>query len=73
MSPRRATELTKDRLGLSDKQSQKIVLIAEDLFVEKDSLQGIRQKINEEILSQMKSETAGNDSDWFLRAKIFHA
>ena len=32
--------------------------IAEDLFAEKESLQEIRQTINDEILSQMKSETA---------------
>ena len=58
MSPRRATELATDRLGLSDEQSQKIVPIAEDLFAEKESLQEIRQTINAEILSQMNSETA---------------
>ena len=57
-SPRRATELATDRLGLSDEQSQKIAPIAEDLFAEKESLQEIRQTINDEILSQMKSETA---------------
>ena len=53
MRPRRATELATDRLGLSDEQSQKIAPIAE-----KESLQEIRQTINDEILSQMKSETA---------------
>jgi Spy/CpxP family protein refolding chaperone len=58
MSPSRATELATDRLGLSDEQSQKIAPIAEDLFAEKESLQEIRQTINDEILSQMKSETA---------------
>ena len=58
MSPRRATELATDRLGLSDEQSQKIAPIAEDLFSEKESLQEIRQTINAEILSQMNSETA---------------
>ena len=58
MSPRRATELATDRLGRSDEQSQKIAPIAEDLFAEKESLQEIRQTINDEILSQMKSETA---------------
>ena len=58
MSPRRATGLATDRLGLSDKQSQKIAPIAEDLFAEKESLQEIRQTINAEILSQMNSETA---------------
>ncbi|MGY8699831.1 MAG: Spy/CpxP family protein refolding chaperone [bacterium] len=58
MSPRRATELATDRLGLSDEQSQKIAPIAEDLFAEKESLQEIRQTINAEILSQMNSETA---------------
>jgi len=58
MSQRRATELVTDRLGLSDEQSQKIAPIAEDLFAEKESLQEIRQTINDEILSQMKSETA---------------
>ena len=52
MSPRRATELATDRLWLSDEQSQKIAPIAE-----KESLQEIRQTINDEILSQMKSET----------------
>ena len=31
--------------------------ISEDLFAEKESLQEIRQTINDEILSQMKSET----------------
>ena len=36
MSPRRATELTTDRLGLSDEQSQKIALIVEDFFAEKN-------------------------------------
>ena len=45
-------------MGLSDEQSQKIAPIAEDLFAEKESLQEIRQTINDEILSQMKSETA---------------
>ena len=58
MSSRRASELAPDRLGLSDEQSQKIAPIAEDLFAEKESLQEIRQTINDEILSQMKSETA---------------
>ena len=58
MSPRRATELATDRLGLSNEQSQKTAPIAEDLFAEKESLQEIRQTINDEILSQMKSETA---------------
>ena len=58
MSSRRASELAPDRLGLSDEQSQKIAPIAEDLFEEKESLQEIRQTINDEILSQMKSETA---------------
>ena len=58
MSPRRATELATNWLGLSDEQSQKIGPIAEDLFAEKESLQEIRQMINDEILSQMKSETA---------------
>ena len=57
-SPRRASELATDRLGLSDEQSQKIAPIAEDLFAEKEPLQEIRQTINDEILSQMKSETA---------------
>ena len=32
--------------------------IEEDLFAAKESLQEIRQTINDEILSQMKSETA---------------
>ena len=58
MSPRRATELAADRLGLSDEQSQKIAPFVEDLFAEKESLQKIRQTINDDILSQMKSETA---------------
>jgi len=58
MSSIRATELATDRLGLSDEQSQKIAPIVEDLFAEKESLQEIRQTINDEILSQMKSETA---------------
>ena len=57
MSSRRASELAPDRLGLSDEQSQKIAPIAENLFAEKESLQEIRQTINDEILSQMKSET----------------
>ena len=57
MSSIRATELATDRLGLSDEQSQKIAPIVEDLFAEKESLQEIRQTINDEILSQMKSET----------------
>ena len=58
MSPIRASELATERLGLSDEQSQKIAPIAEDLFAEKESLQEIRQTINDELLSQMKSETA---------------
>ena len=58
MSSIRATEIATDRLGLSDEQSQKIEPIVEDLFSEKESLQEIRQTINDEILSQMKSETA---------------
>ena len=58
VSPRRATELATDRLGISDEQSQKIAPIAKDLFAEKESLQVIRQTINDEILFQMKSETA---------------
>ena len=57
MSSIRATEIATDRLGLSDEQSQKIEPIVEDLFSEKESLQEIRQTINDEILSQMKSET----------------
>ena len=57
MSSIRATEIATDRLGLSDEQSQKIEPIVEDLFSEKESLQKIRQTINDEILSQMKSET----------------
>ena len=58
MSSIRATEIATDRLGLSYEQSQKIEPIVEDLFSEKESLQEIRQTINDEILSQMKSETA---------------
>ena len=58
MSSRRSTDLATDRLGLNEEQSQKIAPIAEDLFAEKESLQEIRQTINDEILSQMKSETA---------------
>ena len=57
MSSIRATEIATDRLGLSDAQSQKIEPIVEDLFSEKESLQETRQTINDEILSQMKSET----------------
>ncbi len=58
MTAERAMELTTDRLGLSDEQSRMISPIAEDLFAEKESLQEIRKTINDEILSQMKSETA---------------
>ena len=58
MSPRRASVLAIVRLGLCNEQLQKIAPIAEDLFAEKESLQEIRQTINDEILSQMKSETA---------------
>ena len=57
MSSIRATEIATDRLGLSEKQSQRIEPILEDFFSEKESLQEIRQTINDEILSQMKSET----------------
>ena len=57
MNSIRVTEIATDRLGLSDEQSQKTAPIAEDLFAEKESLQEIRQTINDEILSQMKSET----------------
>ena len=58
MNPRHATELATDRLGLNEEQSQKIAPIAKDLFAEKESLEEIRQTISDEILSQMKSETA---------------
>ena len=58
MSLRRASEFATNRLGLSDEQSHKISAIAEDLFAKTESLQEIRQTINDEILSQMKSETA---------------
>ena len=57
MSLRRAAEFATNRLRLSDEQSHKIPAIAEDLFAKKESLQEIRQTINDEILSQMKSET----------------
>ena len=58
MSLRRASEFATNRLRLSDEQSHKISAIAEDLFAKTESLQEIRQTINDEILSQMKSETA---------------
>jgi len=44
--------------GSATNNRKKIAPIAEDLFAEKESLQEIRQTINDEILSQMKSETA---------------
>ena len=57
MTPKRATEFTTDRLNLSEEQSQKIVPIAEDLFLERESLQEIKKAINGEILAQIESET----------------
>jgi hypothetical protein len=58
MTPKRATEFVTDRLNLSEEQYQKIVPIAEDLFVERESLQEIQKAVNNEILLLMKSETA---------------
>ena len=55
MSPRRASELATDRLGLSDEQSQKIAPIAEDLFAERESLQEIRQTITKKYYLKLKA------------------
>ena len=57
-TPERATEFVTDRLNLIEEQYQKIVPIAEDLFVERESLQEIQKAINNEILLLMKSEAA---------------
>ena len=61
MTPKRATELATDRLNLSEEQSQKIAPIAEDLFLERESLQEIQKAVNDEILAQMKNKTADAD------------
>jgi len=61
MIPLRATDFDTDRLNLSEKQSQKIAPIAEDLFAERESLQEIQKAVNDEILAQMKSKTADAD------------
>ena len=61
MTPKRATEFATDRLNLSEEQSQKIVPIAQDLFVERESLQEIQKAVNDEILAQMKNKTADAD------------
>ena len=51
MTPKRATEFATDRLNLSEEQSQKIAPIAEDLFLERESLQEIQKAVNDEILA----------------------
>jgi len=61
MTPKRATEFATDRLNLSEEQSQKIAPIAEDLFLERESLQEIQKAVNDEILAQMKNKTADAD------------
>ena len=57
MIPLRATDFDTDRLNLSEKQSQKIAPIAEDLFAERESLQEIQKAVNDEIFTQMKNKT----------------
>ena len=47
--------------NLSEEQSQKISPIAEDLFLERESLQEIQKAANDEILAQMKIKTADAD------------
>ena len=44
--------------NLSEEQSLEIVPIAEDLFLERESLQEIQKAINDEIIAQMKNKTA---------------
>ena len=59
--PERATEFMASHLNLSDEQSRIIVPLAENLFAEKEELLDIRKTINNEIIAQMKSETADAD------------
>ena len=56
--PERATEFMTSHLNLSDEQTRKIEPIAENLFAEKEELFDIRKTINNEIIAQMKIETA---------------
>ncbi|MDE0793848.1 MAG: Spy/CpxP family protein refolding chaperone [SAR324 cluster bacterium] len=56
--PERATEFMTSHLNLSDEQTRKIAPLAENLFAEKEELLDIRKTINNEIIAQMKSETA---------------
>ena len=58
--PERATEFITSHLNLSDEQTRKIVPLAEILFAEKEELLDIRKTINNEIIAQMKSETAAD-------------
>jgi len=56
--PERATEFMTSHLNLSDEQTRKIAPLVENLFAEKEELLDIRKTINNEIIAQMKSETA---------------
>jgi len=58
--PERMTEFMAAHLNLSDEQSRKIAPLAENLFAEKEELLDIRKTINNEIIAQMKSETAAD-------------
>ena len=61
MTRKRTTEFANDRLNLSEEQSQKIVPIADDLFLERESLKEIQEAVNDEILAQMKNKNADAD------------
>ena len=58
--PEQAMEFMAAYLNLIDEQSRKIAPRAENLFTEKEELLDIRKTINNEIISQMKSETAAD-------------
>ena len=56
--PERVTEFMTLHLNLCDEQTRKIAPLAENLFAEKEELLDIRKTINNEIVAQMKRETA---------------
>ncbi|MBS1254876.1 MAG: hypothetical protein MAG581_00672 [Deltaproteobacteria bacterium] len=58
MNADQANQFIADRLELSQEQSSKISPVTKDYFAEKESLGEIKKSVNDEILSQLKSDTA---------------
>ena len=56
--PVRVTEFVTSHLNLSDEQTRKFSLIAENIFAEKEELLEMSKAFNNEIIAQMNSDTA---------------